>query len=281
MAGLGFAGSAALQKAEALQVQASVLGLLVALTRRRRWVVAVSLSLLAWVAEAKALSEAPVAVVMPLMALGAVLLVALGVGWLGERFRRRELVAILLVGIGGPVAAISAASGPVARTPLSSEALLAIGAVAVVGALVALPRQTPAAFGLAAGFLYAATGVYTKEIGDRFAVEGSRALRALLASPVPWLLASCALLALAFVQAGFQRGNAATVTVAIAAPETLGPILAGFLAYHEAFPLGAAGVAFSLAATGLVSGVVLASTAARRAPTARVGPDHDAGVHRD
>lgn len=263
-AGFGFAVSAAFQKAEAVQVRASVPGLLAELIKRRRWLGATLLSLLAWVAEAKALSAAPVAVVMPLMGTGTALLVALGVRWLGERFRRRELLAIVLVGIGGPVAAIIA-SGPVVQRPLSLAALLTVDAVALACALAALLRRTGVAYGLAAGFLYAATGVYTKEIGDRFAVDGFRATGLLLASPVPWLLAGNALFALALAQAGFQRANAATVTAAMTAPDTLGPILAGFLLYHEAYPRAAAGAAFALAAIAVVCGVALASMTGEQA----------------
>ena len=61
-------------------------------------------------------------------------------------------------------------------------------AAAVVCALGARQRRTAVGFGLVAGFLYAATGVYTKEIGDRLAVEHFRAIVPLLRGPVPWLL---------------------------------------------------------------------------------------------
>jgi drug/metabolite transporter (DMT)-like permease len=272
-AGLMFAASAALQKSEALRVpESSESGLLAALVRRPRWVLATLLGVTGWVIEAAALSLAPIAVVMPLMATGTGVLVVVGVRWLGERFGRRELMAIALVGLGGPATAILAA-GTSVRRPLSLAALLVVGAVALICALGARLRRTAVGFGLAAGFLYAATGVYTKEVGDRFAVEHLRAVGSLLGGPIPWLLGVVAILALAFVQAGFQRGNAATVTAAMAGPDTLGPILAGFLLYREAYPHGIAGALFPIAAVAVVFGIALAARPSERDTPGPMGSD--------
>lgn len=260
-AGLMFAASATLQKKEAVQVETSRgVGLLSSLAKRSGWIGATILGLLGWTAEAAALSLAPIAVVMPVMGCGIGVLVVLGVRWLGERFGLRELVAILLVGAGGTSAAILA-SGPVVRRPLSAGALLAVGAVALICALIAGRRRTAVGFGLAAGFLYAAVAVYTKEIGDRFAEHGLHAIASLFAGPVPWLLGGSAIVALGSLQAGFQRGNAATVTAAMTGPEILGPILAGFLVYHEQHRTGAAEVLLLISAAVVVGGIAIATRA--------------------
>jgi drug/metabolite transporter (DMT)-like permease len=255
-----FAASATLQKKEGVQVGTSHgFSLLSALAKRSAWIGATILGLLGWGAAA-ALSLAPIAVVMPVMGSGIGVMVVIGVRWLGERFGPRDLLAILLIGAGGTAAAILA-SGPVVRRPLSLEALLAVGAAAFVCALIARRRRTAVGFGLAAGLLYGSVAVYTKEIGDRFAVDGMHAVGDLLAGPVPWLLGGSAILALTFLQAGFQRGNAATVSAAMTGPEILGPILAGLLLYHEHHRGGAAGVLLAISATAVVGGIALASRA--------------------
>ena len=117
--------------------------------------------------------------------------------------------------------------------------------------------RTGIAYGVAAGFLYAATAIYTKEVGDRFAVYGIGAVGRLLASPTPWLLAVLAIAALALVQAGFQRANAASVVAAMTSVDTIGPILAGFLLYHERFPSGAAGPVLAVGIAAAILGTVV------------------------
>jgi hypothetical protein len=70
--------------------------------------------------------------------------------------------------------------------------------------------------------------------------------------------------ALWLIQAGFQRTNAATVTAAMTAVETVGPILAGFLLYHERWPAGAGG---PLLAAGIAAAVLGATILAARRQT--------------
>src|SRR5438067_1096698 len=71
--------------------------------------------------------------------------------------------------------------------------------------------RSGAAYGLAAGVLYAASAVFTKEVGDRFAVLGWGAVGELAKSPAPWLLIPLGLIALAYVMSGFRLANAAAV----------------------------------------------------------------------
>jgi hypothetical protein len=262
VAGTGYNASAAVQKREAVSVGTgvAVVRLLPALARRRVWLIASLLELLAWLAQAVALAVAPIAVVIPLMGLGGALLVFLGIRWLGERFSPVEIWAIVLVAAGATAAAVAAEHGRVARAPLPFTDQVVIAAVAVGAGLAIAAFRTGIAYGTAAGFLYAATAIYTKEIGDRFAVHGVSAVGLLLASPTPWLIAAVAITALALVQAGFQRANAASVVAAMTAVDTIGPILAGFFLYHERFPAGASGVALALGVAAAVTGTALLTT---------------------
>jgi hypothetical protein len=154
---------------------------------------------------------------------------------------------------------------------------VAIGLVALAVAAALSRVRTGIAYGAAAGFLYAATAIYTKEVGDRFAVHGFGAVKLLLASPTPWLLAVMAIAALALVQAGFQRANAASVVAAMTAVDTTGPILAGFLLYHERFPSDAAGPVLAVGIAAAIFGTVLLAARLEEWPGAA---DHDRTVHR-
>ena len=268
VAGVGYNSSAAVQKREAVAVDSSVTvpRLLPALIRRKMWIAASFLDLLAWLAQVVALALAPIALVIPVMGLGAALLVVLGMRWLGERFRREEVWGIALVAVGATAAAVAAGNSSVARAPLPFGDQIAIGGGAIAVAVVLARSRTGIAYGTAAGALYAATAIYTKEVGDRFAVNGTGAIPRLLASPTPWLLAVMALIALALVQAGFQRANAASVVAAMTAVDTVGPILAGFFLYHENFPSGAAGPVLAVGIAAAVFGATLLAGRMERLP---------------
>ncbi len=67
------------------------------LVRRPVWVGATALSLVGWPLQIAALSQAPLTLVQPTLALGLLLLLALGVRVLGEHVGTRELLAVVLV----------------------------------------------------------------------------------------------------------------------------------------------------------------------------------------
>ncbi len=255
--GLAYNATAAVQKHETVRAGVPARRLLPALLRRRLWLLALLLDLAAWVTQAAALALAPIELVVPLMAVGAVLLVLLGVRWLGERFGRAELTAVALVAVGGSVAAVAAEGVAPAHAPLGAGTQLGVAAVAAAAALLASRSHSGVALGAAAGCLYAATAIWTKEVGDRLATDGWRGLGLLLESPAPWLLALFGVVALWLVQAGFQRANAASVTAAMTAVESVGPVAAGFLLYHERWPSGAGGPLLAAGIAVAVLGVTM------------------------
>ena len=67
------------------------------LVRRPVWVGATALSLIGWPLQIAALTEAPLTLVQPTLALGLLLLLVLGVRILGERVGTREIVAVLMI----------------------------------------------------------------------------------------------------------------------------------------------------------------------------------------
>ncbi|MBO0893805.1 MAG: hypothetical protein J2O39_05470, partial [Acidimicrobiales bacterium] len=92
-AGLANALAAALEKREGMTVAGEIerFRLLAALVRRPWWLVAMGVSVAAWLAQAGGLALVPIAAAATLLGAGRALLVVLGIRWFDERFGRLEL----------------------------------------------------------------------------------------------------------------------------------------------------------------------------------------------
>lgn len=238
--GLANSAAAALEKREMLHAAPTVRGIrvLAVLVRRRVWLVAIVLSVIAWVAEAGALALAAVPVVTTLRSLGRGGLVASGHLWLGERFGRIELVGLGLLAAGGILTASSVASSHVAG-PLSNVTEFVVAAVAALLAAALSRARNGLVLGSAAGVLFVATGVFTKEIGDRVAREGPGGIIALLGTPGPWLMVALGIWSLSMIQHAFARANAASVAAANATVSNNGLIGVAAILYQQRLASGA------------------------------------------
>jgi hypothetical protein len=275
ISGMLNAGAAALEKREGMRSGTRHKGvrLLAVLARRPLWLLAMALSAVAWVAEAASLALAPVPVVATVRNAGRGLLVVGGGRWLEEHFTRIELAGVVLASAGGALTAASAAHTEVARRPLSNVTELAVGMTCLLGAAAVasscswLARKGPVqarasgvATGAAVGLLFAGTGVFTKEIGDRFALYGTGALPSVVASASLWMMLVMAAWSQSLLQQAFRLANAATVSAANASVASLGLIGAGFAIYGQAVPSGAGaallggGIVVSLTGTALLLG---------------------------
>lgn len=265
LCGVANSVAAALEKHEGMQTGPGVDGLrlLAVLVRRSRWLLAISLSALAWVAEAAALALAPVAVVATLRSTGRGLLVVGGRRWLGERFATFELAAVVLATLGGVATALGASGGSVTRVPLSNFDELAVAAIVALGAAMGSTRRNGVTLGMSVGLLFVATGIFTKEIGDRVALDGVGAVMPIVASPGPWVMIAFSVWAQSLLQGAFRRANAASVAAANAAVSSSGLIVAGFALYHEAFPAGSWAVLLVAGLTTSVAGTVMLAAAGR------------------
>ncbi|MHB1467930.1 MAG: hypothetical protein ACYCSI_05425 [Solirubrobacteraceae bacterium] len=199
-----------------------------------------ALSVLAWAAEAGAFALAPVPVVTTLRSLGRGGLVLAGRRWLGERFGRVELVGVALLAIGGVLTASSVISSSHAARPLSDAVeLFLAGAIALLAVSLSRSRNG-LVLGTAVGILFVATGVFTKEIGDRIAREGlSSGVPALLATPGPYLMVALSAWAITMLQHALARANAASVSAANTTVSAIGLIVAGLILYDERLASGA------------------------------------------
>ena len=221
ISGMLNAGAAALEKREGMRSGTGRKGfrLLAVLAKRPLWLLAMALSAVAWVAEAASLALAPVAVVATVRNAGRGLLVVGGRRWLEEHFSRLELAGVALASAGGALTTASAAHTAITRRPLSNLTEVAVGATCLIGAgavewsFSRLARDKPArarasgvATGAAVGLLFAGTGVFTKEIGDRIALYGAGGIPPLLASAGPWLMLVISALFLIYGRGIFPRG---------------------------------------------------------------------------
>ncbi len=203
---------------------------LLALARRPRWVGGFLLGIAGWAAYVAGLRLAPLSLVQAASAGGIVVLAG------RPRGRERVGVAAALLGLVLLGLSLGGASGS-GRAAASTLGLwLGLSALAAAAA----SRAGGAGLGTAAGVLYAAADVATKE-----ATRGGETLVL-----VPVVLAASGL-AFAALQLSFQRGGRlATAGLATLWTNAL-PILAGTLVFGEPFPAGAEG-ALRAAAFGLV-----------------------------
>lgn len=239
--GLANSAAAALEKREIMRIadkRGSRLRLLAVLVRRRWWLLAMALSVLAWTAEAGALGLAPVPLVTTLRSAGRGALVVAGHRWLGEHFGRVELAAVVLLAAGGALTASSVASTSAAAPPLSNIAELLVAATAAVLAGALARSRSGVVVGSAVGVLFVATGVFTKEIGDRVVRDGAGAIMGALATPGPWVMIALSVWAIVLLQGAFMRANAATVSAASTTVSANGLIVAGVVLYHEPLAAG-------------------------------------------
>jgi drug/metabolite transporter (DMT)-like permease len=139
------------------------------LIRRRRWLAGSLLVALGWPLQALALLLAPLTVVQPALAVGLLLLLAIGARALGERVGPREIGAVVAVIGGVTVLALVAPT----RDPATGNASAITIALAILGALVVAPyvvapfRQVGGrTIAFAAGLAYSWSAISTKLATD-------------------------------------------------------------------------------------------------------------------
>jgi drug/metabolite transporter (DMT)-like permease len=221
----------------------------------RRWLIAFLVGICGWVLYVLALRLAPLSLVQAVSAGGLGLLAVLAQREEGKRLPRREWIGVGLAVAGLVFLSVSLAGGSSDSATGSWEAVAAWFVVSFAVAGIAIGPAASflapgAGFGIAAGVVYAAADVGTKE-----AVHGGTLI--LFGAPV-W---GCHLLAFSLIQLAFQRGRAlATAGLSSFCTNAI-PIAAGITIYHETTPPGVLGV-LRFAAFGCV--VFGAAAVARR-----------------
>jgi hypothetical protein len=220
------------------------------LFRNRRWFVAFMIGIAGWALYILALRLAPLSLVQAVSAGGLALLAVLAQRAEGVPLPRREWIGVGLAVTGLVLLSISLAGGSRGNPTGSWIAVSAWFLASFVAVGIAIgPAERHlapgAGFGIAAGLMYAAADVGTKD-----AVHAG----VLLAFAIPvWC---CHLLAFTLIQLSFQRGRAlATAGLSSFCTNAL-PIAAGLLIYHETAPPGLLGALRFVAFGCVVAGAV-------------------------
>jgi drug/metabolite transporter (DMT)-like permease len=143
--------------------------LLARLLRRPRWILGFVLGVIGVVPQVIAYSKAPFVVVQPMLALGLLLVLALGVRMLGESVTVREVVGVVAI-IGG-IALVAWGAPSHSESHRGGVIVLAVVAFLAAGGLLPfVVRGTRLDTGMlaivATGFGFGATNVATKLLGD-------------------------------------------------------------------------------------------------------------------
>jgi hypothetical protein len=251
-----FDAAVALQALEARAVSSSHSlrpALLARLLQRPRWLAATGLAILGFPFQVLALALAPLSVVQPALAVGLLLLLALGVRVLGETVGARELLATLAI-IGGVAGASAVAPDQ------SSEHAGAVGLAVVLvplGGLAATPfalRRCPAwLMVLGAGGAYAWTSLGAKLLADELSSGAPLVAFAWLAG-----IGIAALLGLVAEMSALQRLAAVAVAPTVFVVQVTVPVAVAPLVGGEAWASSPAGGAVLVASMCAVIGGAVA-----------------------
>ncbi len=248
------------------------LALTVRLARRPLWLLGLGGEVLGFVLEAFALARAPTTLVAPVMAADLIVFVGLASMLVGERLAPRGAagIAVMVGGIALLAIAFAGRSGlgrPADDAQLWTFlglAVLVVGAAALAGnRALARGRASLAAgaFSLAAGSAYGLATMTTRQVGRTFSAHAPLHL---LATPTPYVLGGCSVLAITMLQRALQAGPLLGYPVT-SVVSSIVPVVLGAALLDDPVPVGAARVGFVAALGLVVAGVVLLGAERARA----------------
>ena len=205
-------------------------GLLAHLLRRPIWVAAIGLAIVGWGLQVLALTEAPLTLVQPVLALGLFLLLGLGVKLLGEHVGPREwtAVAIIVVAVGLIAWAAPTEPGTVPRDAGLAVALGLLGVLTIAPVAASIRGTPPVAVliigaGAADGLAAFVTKIVSEELeSGALALAGVWAVAAGIGVLVGLLSESSAL-----QRAAATRVAPIVLVLQIAIPVAMAPIVGG------------------------------------------------------
>lgn len=234
------------------------------LIRRPLWVGATALSLLGWPLQIIALTHAPLTLVQPVLALGLLLLLVLGVRILGEHVGRREIAAVVLIIASVGIFAWAAPRDPgaVERSAGLVVALGILAAVTVAPYAIALVRRRDFPMLLLVASAGAADGMaaFVAKIVAQDATEGA------LLAVVAWaaLVATVVIVGVISESTALQRFAATRVAPTVLVMQIVIPVVMAPLVGGEGWsntPLGGAVLVAALAAVAVGAGLLASSPA--------------------
>ena len=176
-AALLFALGTVLQQKAGLDepVEGEASGLLLRMARRPVWLAGIAADSLGFVAQAIALTIGRLAVVQPLLVSSVVFALPLGVRLTGQKVRRIDVAAAVVVTVSlGVFLVVADPSGgrddaPVGEWLIAGGACLAVSAVLALAARGTRPARKAARLGISCGILFGLSAALTKAVGDQVA----------------------------------------------------------------------------------------------------------------
>jgi drug/metabolite transporter (DMT)-like permease len=223
------------------------ISLLGQLLRRGRWLAGTAMTALGWPLQIVALLFVPLEVVQPALAIGLLVLLALGERMLGERPGRRELAAVCAIVAG--VVGIAALAPD--RTTQHVHGIALVLVLTLLGAAALVPfvshflgRSIANLTMIAAGLAFAWGALATKLVAD--AASGEHWLTAVL-----WGAAaiSASVVGLIAEMSALQQRAAILVAPVVFVAQTFVPVMLAPLILHESFldsPLAGVPLVFCL-----------------------------------
>ena len=263
-------------------------GLLLRMARRPMWVAGIAADGLGFLAQAAALGVGRLSVVQPLLVTSVVFALPLGVRLSGQRVRRSDGAAAVLVVL-ALVAFLLVArpSGGRPEAPLGEWVLAGIVCGAVCAPLVILARRAPPArraalLGAAAGVLFALSAALTKAVVD----ELHRGVLHVVASWQLYALVGVGYVSMTLNQLALDTGALAPTMATSTALDPVASIVLGVTLFAESPRGGGLAVAAMVVSLALVLiGIIVlarseahlaepapASVSGGASPAARPGP---------
>jgi drug/metabolite transporter (DMT)-like permease len=247
------------------------------LIQRPIWVGATALSLLGWPLQILALAHAPLTLVQPVLALGLILLLVLGVRVLGEHVGRREMAAVALIIASVGVFAWAAPREP-GEVDRSAGLVIALGLLAIVTVApyaIGLIRHRRFPMLLLVASAGAADGMaaFVAKIVAQDATEGA------LLAVVAWaaLVAAVVLIGVISESTALQRFAATRVAPTVLVMQIVIPVVLAPLVGGEGWsdtPLGGAVLVMALVAVALGAGLLASSPAVAQLAVPEPEPEH-------
>jgi uncharacterized membrane protein len=211
-----------------------------AFMRSPLWLGGFAVTTTGWAFFLKAIANAPVSIVQPVLGFGLALLALFSVVFLHERLRATEWAGIALMMAGIVLLGVSGSGEPRAAAGMSLPALLAVSVVLLGGLAAAVPLgrtgravPLPVILGFGSGVLIGLGALYTK--GFFLSLDGGVPALAWFVFLPFMLVANIA--GVWVQQAGFQQGRALIVVAMNAVTNKVVTILGGMAILGELLPV--------------------------------------------
>lgn len=252
-------------------------GLILRMAQRPVWLAGIVSDGLGFVAQAAALAIGRLAVVQPLLVVSVVFALPLGERLSGQRVRRHEVAASVLVVLAlAGFLILASPSGGRQEAPIGEWLIVAGIVAAVCGPIVLLGRRGPAPrraalLGTAAGLLFALSAALTKAVVD----ELHTGLLQVITSWELYALIGIGYASMTLNQLALNTGALAATIATSSAADPIASVVLGLILFKESLNLSGVRAVGALTAFALaLAGVAVLAQSAEQ-PAAPIDSERD------